>query len=103
MTRSRSVLVVVLLAVTVLALGLAVIGWGNDGLQAADAVAGVFSLTFAVITFLSLRNEPRPQADRRYWNPPRTRSGAGAVLLLGGVGAGLMLLAVLGTVALLAR
>ena len=91
------------LAVTVLALVLAVMGWGNDGLQAADAIAGVFSLTFAVITFVCVKGEPESQAGRRYWNAPRTRSGVGAVLLLGGVGAGLMLVAILGTVALLVR
>ena len=93
----------VTLAVTVLALVLAVMGWGNDGLQTADAIAGVFSLAFAVITFVSIKSEPTPQAGRRYWNAPRTRSGAGAALLLGGVGAGLMLVAILGTVALLVR
>src|SRR3954454_1933304 len=71
MTRSRGALVVVSLAVTVLALVLAVMGWGNDGLQTADAIAGVFSLAFAVITFVSVKSEPTPQAGRRYWNAPR--------------------------------
>ncbi|GIF00986.1 hypothetical protein [Paractinoplanes rishiriensis] len=103
MTRSRGAFVVGSLAVTVLALVFAVVGWGNDGLQAADAIAGVFSLTFAVVTFAAVRNEPKPQAGRQYWTAPRTRSGAGAALLLGGVAAGLMLVAVLGTVALLVR
>jgi hypothetical protein len=103
MTRSRGAFVVVSVAVTVLALAVAVIGWGGGGLQVTNAIAGVFSLTVAVITAVRSKSEPESQVGRRYWNPPRTRSGAGAVLLLGGVGAGLMLVAILGTVALLAR
>lgn len=90
-------------AVTVVALAVAVIGWGGAGLQVANAIAGVLSLTVAVITAVASKNEPAPRAGRRYWNPPRTRSGAGGVLLLGGVGAGLMLVVLLGTVALLVR
>lgn len=106
MTRSRGIVVVVSVVVTGLALAVAVIGWGGNGLQAANAVAGVLSLMVAVITAVLSRsdgNEQEPEIGRRYWNPPRTRSGVGAVLLLGGLGAGLMLVAVLGTVAFLAR
>jgi hypothetical protein len=103
MTRTRGALVVLSVAVTVLALAVAVIGWGGDGLQVANAIAGVLSLAVAVITGLTSKSEPAPRTGQRYWNPPRTRSGAGPVLLLGGVGAGLMLVGVLGTVALLVR
>ena len=103
MTRSRGALVMVSIAVTVLALAIAVIGWGGNGLQVANAIAGVLSLTVAVIMAIRSKSEPEPHVGRRYWNPPRTRSGAGVVLLLGGVGAGLMLVAILGTVALLVR
>ncbi|TDB74755.1 hypothetical protein [Micromonospora sp. KC723] len=115
MRRSRRTTVTVAIAVTVVGVAVAVLGWGPGGVEAASWVASIFSLTVAVVTILGggigtradngseggRRAGRRPDrraggpAPRR-WNPPPSRSGAAAVLVLGGLGAGLVVVLLLG-------
>ncbi|TDB73873.1 hypothetical protein [Micromonospora sp. KC721] len=122
MRRSRRTIVVVALAVTVASVAVAVLGWGPGGVETASWVASIFSLTVATVALLGggvgTQADSSPEGgyaagrgpDRRTamptprrWNPSPTRSGAGAVLVLGGLGAALVVVLVLGAAMIIFR
>ena len=107
MTRGRRMIVIALVVLTVVTMVVAVLGWGSGSLEKMSWVTGIFSLIATVVAALAgqgRRNAAPPTAEvRRRWNPPRSRSGAGAVLALGGLGATVMALMVLGALAILVR
>ena len=106
MTRGRWMTIIALVVLTALTMVIAVLRWGPDSLEKLSWVAGIFSLTATVV--IALTGQPErtaepPTGPRRRWHPPPSRAGAGAVLALGGLGATLMVLMVLGALALVLK